>query len=210
MATDYRSNIAATFHTSPVPEITAILDEGAITVGTGFGVGGRKETMCTLAAELHEGDYVALSNDAASLFVETGGKPIVEKSVNGESLCIFEIVTIEPAENTPADTTAANSLAKRLAGKFYRKARVRVYGGITAVVKADVMCDGTNATVPGVGATLVFNITSSYATHKLCFDSAAEGGTGVIPFHNVPAGSNGDLYNCTVGLTAAFLAATGA
>jgi hypothetical protein len=208
--TDYRSNIAATFHTSPVPEITAILDEGAITVSSGFGTGGRKETMCTVAAELFEGDYVALSNDAASLFVETGGKPIVEKAVNGESLCFFEIVTIEPAENTPSASSAADTLAKRLAAKYYRKARVRVYGGITAVVKADIMCNGTNACVPGVGATLVFNITSSYANHKLCFDSAANGGTGVIPFHNVPAGSNGDLYSCTVGLTAEFLAATGA
>lgn len=208
--TDYRSNIAATFHTSPVPEITAILDEGAITVGTGFGVGGRKETMCTLAAELYEGDYVALSNDAASLFAECGGLPVVEKAVNTESLVIFEIVTIEPAENTPANTTAANSLTKRIAGKFYRKARVRVYGGITAVVKADVMCDGTNATVPGVGTTLNFNITSSYANHKLCFDSASANGVGVIPFHNVPAGTDGDLYSCTVGLTAAFYAVTGA
>jgi hypothetical protein len=208
--TDYRSNIAATFHTSPVPEITAILDEGAITVSSGFGTGGRKETMYTVASELHEGDWVALSNDAASLFVETGGKPIVEKASNNESLVMFEIVTIDPAENYPANDAAANTLAKRLAGKFYRKARVRVYGGITAVVKADVMCNGTNATVPGVGATLTFNITSSYANHKLCFDQAASGGTGVIPFHNVPAGTDGDLYNCTVGLTAEFLALTGA
>lgn len=208
--TDNRINIAGNFHTSPVPEITVILDEGNITVGTGLGMGGRKETMYTLAAELYEGDWVALSNDTANTASATGLKPVVEKAQNGEALCMFEIVSIDPAENYPASSAAADSLAKRLAGKFYRKARARVYGGVTAVVKADIMCNGSNACVPGVGATLVFNITSSYANHKLSFDSAANGGTGVIPFNYVAAGSDGDLASCLVGLTAEFTAATGA
>ncbi len=214
--TDHTINIAHDFHTAPVPEITAILDEGALTIGSGFGIGGRDEKIAIPASQLYEGYYVALSNDTAATASATGGLPIVEKAVNAESLTFFEIVTISPAENTPSAASDADTLAKRLSGKYYRKARVRVYGGITAVVKATVMCDGSHATTPGDGSTLKFNITSAYtqainsSKKKLVFDSVASGGVGVIPFHYVPAGTDGDLYSCVVGLTAQFASVTGA
>jgi len=214
--TDHTINIAHDFHTAPVPEITAILDEGVLTVGSGFGVGGRDEIIAIPASQLYEGDWVALSNDTVATAELTGGLPVVEKAQDGESLTMFEIVTIDPAENRPSASSEADTLTKRITGKYYRKARVRVYGGVTAVVKAIVMCNGTNATVPGVGSTLKFNVTSAYAQaansskKKLVFDSVASGGVGVIPFHYVPAGSDGDLYSCVVGLTAQFASVTGA
>lgn len=208
--TDGRTNIAGNYYTSPVPEITVWLDEGTITVNDrGYGAGGRYERVCTFATELYEGDWVGLSNDTGNTFALTFGLPVVEQAVNTETLAMFQIVSIEPAENMPSVTTASDTLAERLAGKFLRKARVRVYGGITGVVKAEIMCNGANACVPGVGTTLNFNMASSYAKHKLCFDSAAGNGVGVVPFHYVGAGVDGDLYDSLVGITGAFYSVTG-
>jgi hypothetical protein len=58
-----------------------------------------------------------------------------------------------------------------------------------------VYSDGSNATVPGVGTTLKVSIAGTYTNHKNYLDSAASGGTGLIPLHAVPAGSDGDTCN---------------
>jgi len=193
--------------------LTVILNEGAITVGTSYDGIGTKATSYTFASELAEGDYVAISNDSGNTFTATGGIPLVETAVNGEGLVIGKIVSTPVFEQKPANSAAADTLAERLAGKYYRVAVVEFMAGITSVQKATVMCDGTNATVPGVGSTLKFNITSGYSTsieNGLQFDSAASGGTGVIPFHYVPSGTNGDTYSCLVGITGLLTSVTGA
>jgi hypothetical protein len=41
-------------------------------------------------------------------------------------------------------------------------------------------------------------------------DSAASGGTGLIPFHYVAAGTDGDTSSCLVGVTGLITAVTGA
>ena len=113
--------------------------------------------------------------------------------------------------NTPATDAAANDLDERLDGKYYRCANVEIMGGITSIQEATVMCDGGNATAPGVGTTLKFNITSGYAANgKLQFDTASSGGTGVIPFHTVPTGTDADTYTCLVGITGLMTSVTGA
>lgn len=194
------------------PEITCILNEGAPTVSTAYDGVGQKQKVITWASELHAGDWVAISNDTANTFVATGGLPVVEKAVNGETLGFAQIVDIptDGAAKMPANTAAGDTWAKQLAGGYYRKARVKIYGGATGVVKATIMCNGTNACVPGVGSTLKFNITSGYTYHNLQLDSVASGGTGFIPLHYVPAGTDGDTYSCAVLVTGVFIAATGA
>jgi len=191
--------------------ITCILEEGNPTVGSQhYSQVGFYNTALTYASELYEGDVVALANDSDCTFTATGGIPVVEKASNGETLVIGQIVSAPKMKKFPAASSDADSLAKRLAGKYYRTAIVELWGGITKVTTATVMCNGTNACVPGVGTTLNFNITSSYAAHGLCFDSASANGTGVIPFHYVPAGSDGDTYTILCGITGPFYAATGA
>lgn len=190
--------------------ITAILDEGTLTVaGRTYDQRGLYAPGITFGAELYYGDVIAISNDAAVTFDAAGGLPVVEKGVNAEALVYGKIVGDPKLVRVPAATADADTLAERLAGKYYRIAVVEFWG-FNKISEAVVMCDGTNATVPGVGTTLKFNITSAYAGHKLVFDSAASGGTGVVPFHNVPAGTDGDLYSCLVGITGALTAATGA
>lgn len=209
--TDNTSKIAGNYPDYAFDQ-TCILDEGAPTVSSAYDAFGQKQTVVTWAAELHAGDWVAISNDTGNTYVATGGLPVVQKAVTTETLVIGQIVDIptDGKAKMPANTAAGDSWAKQLAGGYYRKARVKLYGGIVALKKATVMCDGTNATVPGVGSTLKFNITSGYSGHKLVFDSAASDGVGVIPFHYVPAGTNGDLYSCLVGVTAMMYAITGA
>lgn len=212
--TDYRSNIAGDYADS-APEITVWLNEGAVTVvSAGFGPGMRSQKFCTFATELREGDWVALANDAQCLYSALGPSPVVERALNTDSLTFIQLTgTPEPAK-MPDATADADTLAKRITGGFMRKCRAKIYGGITGVKKATVMANGTNATIPGVATTLNFNITSAYAAgtvkNKLCFDSAAANGVGVIPLHYVPAGVDGDLYNCEVGLVAVMYSVTGA
>lgn len=194
------------------PVVTCILDEGAITVASrAYNALGTYETSYAFASELDEGDWVAISNDSAVLYDVCEGAPVVEKAVNTETLVIGRIVNTPTFKNKPASTGVADTLTKRLDDKYYRIANVEIMGGITGIQKATVMCDGTNATVPGVGSTLKFNITSGYAADgRLQFDSAASGGVGVIPFHNVPSGTDGDTYSCLVGITGLLLSVTGA
>jgi hypothetical protein len=212
--TDYRSNVAGDYPDS-APEISVWLNEGAITVvSAGYGAGMRSQKFCTFAAELREGDWVAIANDSDCTFANLGPLPVVEKAVNTESLTFIQLTgTPEPCK-IPAASTDADTLAKRITGGYLRKCRAKIYGGVTGVKKATVMANGANATVPGVATTLNFNMTSAYAAttvkNKLCFDSAAANGVGVIPFHYVPAGVDGDLYSCLVGLTAPMYSVTGA
>ena len=192
---------------------TCILNEGAPTVvDRSYGADGLWEKTLTWATELYPGDYVAICNDTDVTFSACGGVPVVEKAANAESLVVGKIVSVpRPNMFFPAASADANDLSERLAGKYYRVANVEIMAGITKLEEAVIMCDGTNATTPGDGQYLKFNITSSYANHGLYFDTDNnKGGVGVIPFHYVPAGTDGDLYSCLVGITGLMASITGA
>lgn len=198
--------------------VTCILNEGAPTVtGRTYDQLGEHSKGIIFDTELTEHDTVAIANDSVILFDDCDGVPVVEKPVNGEQLVVGKIVGTPRIVSIPQTTTAADSLSKRISGGFYRIANVELMAGITSIQKATVMCDGTNATVPGVGSTLKLNIASEFDTdrfddgnHTMQLDSAASGGTGLIPFHYVPAGTDGDTYTCLVGVTGLLTAVTGA
>jgi hypothetical protein len=191
------------------PRLTAILDEGAITVATGYDALGESQPVYTFAAAIAEGDIVAISNDTANTYSATGGNILVERPVNAETLVIGRVISTPQFLNKPATSAAADTLAERLAGKYFRIAEVELWA-FNTVQEATIMCNGSNACVPGVGTTLKLNITSMLADHKLCFDSEASGGVGVVPLHYVAAGTDGDEYNALVGITGLLIAATGA
>jgi hypothetical protein len=211
--TDNQSTIAGNYKGTG-PTIECILDEGAPTVSDGaFGPEGltMRVAINPSVSSLEEGQAIALSNDVLNTFVGTEGMPIVERAVNGEVL-VFGTIVSKPKWNTEPPTTAsAASLTLRLAGKYYRTALVEFHipGKIVA---AQVMCDGTHACVPGVGATLQANITKMYTSGNdgYFFDSVTSGGTGVIPLHYAPAGTDGDLYTVLCLVYGLLTAATGA
>jgi len=189
--------------------ITCILEEGAPTVGTSTDQYGQTQKSLTWAAGLAEGDVVAICNDTACTFSACGGIPCVEKAVDGETLVVGQIVGTPRLIQFPATTAAADSLAKRLAGKYHRVAVVELWA-FNKVIEGTFMCDGTNAQVPGVATKLKFNITSAYTDHALVFDGSGSGGVNAVPLHYVPAGTDGDLYTSLYGINGLMIAITGA
>ena len=210
--TDNTSAIAGSYAGSG-PVIECILDEGAPTyAATSIGQNGMLLKTVTFASQLEEGMVVALSNDTANTYAATEGMPVVEKAANGESLVVGQIVSTPELKRFPSSTDADDdTLAERLAGKYYRTALVELHVP-GRVVKAEIMQDGSNALVPGVATTLNFNITSAYTSGNrgYYFDSANANGVGCIPMHYVAAGSDGDTASALVLLTGLLYAATGA
>ena len=212
MGTDYRSAIAGKYPQKFPLEIACILDEGEITVASAaYDRANTKDASYVFQYELEEGDYVALSNEIDNTYVATGGIPVVERAITTEKLVIGKLVSAPKSlRELPAISTLADSWTKRLAAKYYRIAKLQVIAGITEVTKATVMCDAGNACEIGVGDTLKLNIIDAYANHCLTFDSVGSGGTGVIPFHYVPTGSNGDEYTILCGINDLLTAIAGA
>jgi hypothetical protein len=211
--TDNQSTIAGDYR-GKGPVIECILDEGAPTVSDGaFMATGETLRVATFSASynLEEGQVVAISNDTENTYAATEGMPVMERAVNAEALVLGKIVSKPGWKVMPATTAAAATLALRLAGKYYRTALVEIQipGKLAA---AQVMCDGTHACAPGVGATLKANITKMYTSGNdgYFFDSEASGGTGVIPLHYAPAGTDGDLYTVLCLVYGLLTAATGA
>ena len=190
--------------------ITCILNEGAPTVATSYDAIGHEANGLTWAAELEENNLVAITNTTDVTYAACGGIPCVEIAVATETLVIGRIVSTPKLQNFPATTAAADSLAKQLAGEYYRTAVVEIWGGITKVADAVVMMDGSHACVPGVGDTLGFNVAGGYADEgSLNLDYYATG-VGIIPFHYVAAGTNGDTSSVLVGITGMLYAVAGA
>lgn len=195
MVTDATSKYAGNYASKE--RYTALLDEGALTPATALDFTGRSISTVTFATPLAEGDAVALSNDVENTFAATKGTILVERPVAAESLVIGKIVTIEKYNNHPATAGVADTLAKRLAAKYRRTAGIEFNFG-NKIEEVTIVCNGANAIVPGVGTTLILDVSASVAAGKPIYAAAANGGTGVIPLHAVPAGGAGDTYSCLV------------
>lgn len=208
MTDDNTSEIAGNYGQGQT--ITCILDEGAITPGTGIDAYGREQVTYAFTAGLAEGDWVALSDDTANTYAATGGLILVEKPVNGQTLVIGRIVGTPTAlKKAPATAAEAADLSDRLAGGFYRKARVEIVAfPIGSIKKFTVYSDASTPTVPGAGATLKLSIAGTYANHAGYLDTASSGGVGIIPLHSVPAGAAGDTYSILAVVTGMLPAVT--
>ena len=213
--TDSSDNIAGMYPTKG-PIIPCILDEGAPTIvalGVGFDSANVTRKTLSWASPLAVGNMVAISNDTGCTWALTGGSPVVEKAVNTESFTIGRIVSTPGEFNMPANDAAADTLAERLAGGFYRTANVEIYAGITAILKAEVYLDGTNGWEVGQTAALHHNITGDYADDnsiEIQLVSAADTGTGIVAFHYGADGEAGDVLNCLVGINGVLYSVTGA
>lgn len=212
---DYGDNITGNYPTAG-PIIPCILDEGAPTVvASGVVMDMQNVTRKTLtwAAPLARGNLVAISNDVACTWAATNGIPVMERAVNGETFVIGKIVSTPGEFEEPADDAAANTLAARLAGGFYRTALVEIYGGITCIQKAEVYLDGTDGFTVGQCATLKHNLVGDYAddnTAEIQLVTCASGGVGIVAFHYGADADAGDILNCLVGINAPIISLTGA
>ena len=213
--TDTSSTIAGHYkHHGPI--MSCILNEGAPTVvASGTTLDMQNVTMKTLtwASPLARGNMVQLTISTDCTFLLTGGSMVVEQATDGDAAVIGRIVSTPGVFTEPANDAAANDLDERLAGGYYRTALVEIYGGVTAILKAEVTLDGTNDVVIGSTDNVVHNLTSDYAdddTTEIKLYAVASGGTGTIAFHSIASGSAGDRVTCLVGITGMLVSATGA
>ena len=209
MATDSTSDIAGDY--SGGIRITCILNEGNPTIATtSYDEMGKSAKGLTWASELEENNLVAIDNSSNCTYAACGGIPCVERATATETLVIGRIVSTPKLQRFPATSALANTLAKRLAGEYYRTAVVEIWGGITKVADAIVMTDGSHDCVPGVGATLGFNVAGGYADDGSLNLDYYGTGVGIIPFHYVTVDADGDTATVLVGITGMLYAVAGA
>ena len=158
----FLTNQAASQVNAPVI-VNCWLEEGDITV-TSANTLEMKSRMNTQkafswasASMLGKGNKVSLLADVAFLYASLLGKPIVSTPATTSGI-VGEILDYpEPLQYQPSSTTAANSIAKRVAGRFYRLAPVRFdYLGYETVP-----VDGTVGGPIAVGDRLTYDISSA-------------------------------------------------
>jgi hypothetical protein len=183
--------------------MTCILDEGAPTYAAIMNADGTFEDGWTFATPLKEGQIVALSNDTANIYTATGGLMVVERPVNAEALIIGQIVSSPTLVVSPTSTDAdTDTLAERLAGKYYRIAEVEVWP-FRKITKATVTTGaGAYHAVPGVATTLNYDISNGIVagSEGLQLVTAAANGVGIVPLTYVADGGT-TTFSCLVGIT---------
>jgi len=189
--------------------LTCILDEGNPTVNARtYGPAGTYELGLTWVAELRKGDPVALSVAASNTYIACSGMPVVEQVSNGDDLVIGIITSAPEPVITPANSTVANSLTKRLAAKYYRKATVEIWGGITAIRTAHLKTADAVAVTPGGITLLDLDVSQSIADHDLVLNDIDNGaGAGYMSFHYQAKVAGADV-TILVGIVALGTAAT--
>ncbi len=198
--TDYTSKIAGNYPGGY--RLSVILDEGAATVSAAAMVQtGTYEKIATWATPLVEGDIVALSNDAANMYDETGGLAVFERPVAAESpVIVGQIVSAPELVTMPLSTATSDTLVKRLAAGYYRIAEVEIWGGVTKVTKANIT-GASQAILPGQTALTKIDVSDGVGGTGLNLLAVASGGaTGIVPLTAVA--SDTDQSTVLVALTA--------
>lgn len=196
--------------------ITCILDEGAPTYaasGVTLDELGQTSKTNAFASPLARGNMVAISNDVACTWAATDGVPVMERAVNGETFVIGRIIDEPTLVNFAPSSAAADTLAERLTGGYFRTANVEIYGGITSILKAEVYLDGTYGFEVGQTAKLKHNLTGDYAddnTIEIQLVTCQNGGVGIFSFHYAADAEVGDTVNALVGINAPIISLTGA
>jgi len=161
---------------------TCWLDEGAITVGTGYGLGGGSGPVRTFAAEITQGMVVVVSVDVANTWANTNGNILVTRIANSDDL-VWGVVVSEPSEgdmeNRPAISGDADTIAKRLAGKFLRAATVW-FPNVTAMTKATLVTANAGNVTPGTLEILKLDVSQCIAGAGIFVNDLANSGSKTI------------------------------
>lgn len=161
---------------------TCLLEEGNVTVSTAYGIGGGSAKTYTFASEIKKGTVVVVSTDTANTWANTGGSILVTQPANGNDFIIGIVISEPEFTKKPATSGAADSLAKRIAGKFHRSATVW-FPGVTGMTKGTLKCANAANVVPGT-ANLKLDVSEVTAGGGITVNDAASGGSAnVIPLH---------------------------
>lgn len=159
---------------------TCWLDEGAITVSTGRGLGGGTVPVVTGAAEISNGMVVSVSVDTGNTWENTGGSPVVTRVANNDDL-LMGVVISEPEEmeRRPVDQAAADTastIARRLAGRHLRSATVW-FPNVIAMTKARLKYANNVIVTPGATGLLNIDVSECVADGGITVNDVALDGT---------------------------------
>jgi hypothetical protein len=181
-----------------VRQISCILYDGAITVGTGFDFMGSGTGTISQAAGLSQGDWVALSTDSGNTYEATGGLAVVTAPAGTVDLVIGRIIDTPRWNKLPS---ASNSTwATILSNKTYRVATIELCIPI-CVYKATLICQNASAIVPGTTGKLDIDASETLAAHALVVkDVGSSGASTMIPL-TYAAQASSTTVNLLVGTT---------
>ena len=167
---------------------TCILNEGAPTVQYAFTATNLRTPTVTWGTQLYRKEWVALETGSECTGAATGGLPVVRRVADGDTAIIGEIVT-EPWLDTKIPSTgAADTLAKRLAGGYFRTATVR-FLGVDGLAPATLVTADAKEIVPGVSGNLIGDVSGMTGSADglkgkgLVLNDINGGGASVISFH---------------------------
>jgi hypothetical protein len=161
---------------------TCLLDEGAVTVSSAYGIGGGSAATYSFATEIKKGMVVVVSTDTGNTWANTNGSLLVTRPANTNDLLIGVVISEPEWTKKPVSTAAADSLAKRIAAKTLRAATVW-FPGVTGMTKATLKCANAAAVTPGT-ANLKLDVSEVTAGAGITVNDAASGGSAnVIPLH---------------------------
>jgi hypothetical protein len=156
---------------------SCLLDEGAITVGSAYGIGGGSSTTYGFAAEIKKGMVVGLSTDAANTWANTDGSILVNQ-IAASTDVIIGIVISEP-EFTRKPSVSKSTLADRIAGEYLRAATVW-FPGVTAITKATLKCANAGIVTPGTVSILKIDQSECAAGGGITVNDLANSGAANI------------------------------
>lgn len=176
-----------------VTKMTCILKEGTITCGRSLTAGGYLNTA-TPATPL-DGQWVALSADAANTFDATGGLPVVAALADDVHLMIGKVISTPVWVKEP--TALQTTWADMLAAGYYRVATVEVFP--MSIAKATLVTANANDVIPGEVGILDVDASATAA--------ATDGNLSVI---DVASGGSDDMFSFhyqaqTTGVTTSIL-----
>lgn len=174
-----------------VRQVPVILKEGNITVNSSaYGPFG-KQTVCTFASEICQGDIVALSTDTANTYDACGGNFVVTALANTVDLAIGRIIDEPKWVKQPA--TSQSTWSSMLSGNYYRIATVELFIPMS-IFKATLVCANAAAIVPGTAELIDIDASASLAAHGLSVVDVASGGSAnMIPLTYVAQASSGSF-----------------
>ena len=187
-----------------VRQMSVILKEGNITIGTGFDFMGSSTGTVALATGLEQGEWVALSDDTGNTYDATGGLPVVCTVANNNDLVIGRIIDTPRWVKIPA--TSQTTWATMLAGGYYRVATIEVFPML--VGKATLVTANAAAIVPGTVGTLDVDVSGSAGVAGLVVNDIASGGSNYMFSFHYAAQAEGATVSLMIGMTGFGTAAT--
>ena len=177
-------------------QLSCILKEGNITVGTGFDFMGSGTGTVSLASGLDQGEWVSLSDDTDNTYDATGGLPVVTEVSDDKHLLLGKIIDTPRWVKIPA--TSQTDWATMLSGGYYRVATVEVFPMMIATAK--LVTANANDVIPGECEILDVDASATKDTKVLTVVDIASGGSKDIFSFHYQAKATGATVTILIGL----------